>query len=790
MSLYIEIFMRIVTLIIFLALLNFSASAQQIGIYDWASLQFYRSGTDVTETPNYIVYNAGSGLVFFNKNNLDDVRHVTTIDGLSGSDIVSIRYIAEAGKLWIYYNDGSFDLMDDAGQITNFQDIKNNNVLVPNKDLKAAVVDGRYIYLCFSFGMTEFDAIDQVFTNTLATEGGIDALTISGDRLYIVSNKKLYSIVVTGQTNIAYIGNWTEIKTPVPGTPGDQVFKGLATFDDKTYTTFSKKLYRINPDGTFDYIDTLKTINAVAYLNAGKDYLMVGGSCNPDGLINKNCIGEVALYNSDLQAVDYERTNNADLRYAIEADSKIWLADSYHGFRYINTPEMTAGLIDLNRLSPWSDDVDAILKTDDALYIAPGAHSPIYQGVGNKQGLFTYKDGFWTVQNLYNDPFFANPRPISDLSAFAYNANTGELAIASYTNGIISIKGDDRKIYDAENSALQTVPGDPNNTRVSDVAFDSRGNLWATNVLSPTSIYVRTESGADMGFANNYGVIRLTQMSIDPINEFIWCVEPSRGVIVYNPGENTLSSSDDQWALLPIYSSFENQNILPKSIYADKNGRIWVGTVSGIFVIDCGEDVFKSDITCDTRFPIIEDEGGLGPFLYGQQVNVITEDGAGRKWIGTNNGIYVTNSGMDKVVLHLTTENSPLADNNVTVLEIDQKPGIVYIGTKAGTQMYRTDASIGNPYHEPSLTIYPNPVRPGYEGPIVIQGLAHDSNVKISDINGRLLFETMSQGSQAIWYGKDFNGNRVASGVYYVLGTTTLNLENPSGIIGKIIFIK
>jgi hypothetical protein len=51
-------------------------------------------------------------------------------------------------------------------------------------------------------------------------------------------------------------------------------------------------------------------------------------------------------------------------------------------------------------------------------------------------------------------------------------------------------------------------------------------------------------------------------------------------------------------------------------------------------------------------------------------------------------------------------------------------------------------------------------------------------------------FETMSQGGQAIWYGKDFNGRRVASGVYYVLGTTTLNKENPQGIIGKIIFYK
>lgn len=767
--------------------INLSLHAQDLGIYDWASLQSYRSGYDVTETPNYIVYNAKSGLVFINKSNPDDVQHLTTIDGLSGSNISKIRYIDQAGQLLIYYNDGSFDLMDGNRDIVNFQDIKNNNVLVPNKEIKAAVVNGSHIYLCFSFGMTEFDAANQVFTNTLSTEGGVEALTAAGDRLYIVSNKRLYSIQQKDNINISYIGNWSEISSPSGNTPN---FKGLATFQGNVYSTFNKKLYRINNDGTTAKIDTLKTIQSVAYLNAGNGFLMIGGSCNADELENKNCIGEIALYNADLQNVDYDRSKNANLQYAIEVGNKLWLADSYHGFRYINLPEMTAGIIDLNRYSPWSDDVEAMLKNKEALYVSPGAHSPIYQGVNNNQGLFTYKDGFWTIQNQYNDPFFAFPKPISDMSSFAYQENTGELAIGSYINGLISIKGDERRIYDASNSALQTAPGDPYATRVSDVAFDSKGNLWATNVLSPTCVYVRGEDGTDKGFANNYGVIKLIQFAIDPINEYLWCVEPSRGIIVYDPGKNTFVSSDDRWTLLPIYSSFEKQNILPKCIYSDTNGRIWVGTVSGLFVIDCGSEVFEGGSNCETKFPIIQDEGDLGPFLYGQQVNVITEDGAGRKWIGTNNGIYVTNPSVDEVVLHLTRENSPLSDNNVRVLEIDKEKGIVYIGTSAGIQMYRTDASIGKPYHEASLTIYPNPVRPGYEGPVVIQGLAHDSNVKIADINGKLLFETMSQGGQAIWYGKDFNGRRVASGVYYVLGTTTLNKENPQGIIGKIIFIK
>ncbi len=781
--------MRKIFILYFFLIAGVSAEAQDLNIYDWASLQCYRSGIDVTETPNNIVFNAKSGLVFIDKSNTDDIRHLTTIDGMTGSDILTVRYIPDAEKLFIYYGDGSFDLMDKNLSITSIQDIKNNNVLVPNKELNAAIVSGKYIYLCFSFGMVEYDAREEIFTNTLTAEGGISAVSVNGDKLYIINNNKLYTIDRSVKANISYLGNWTLVDAPDNRPHADETYRGLTTFRGQSYTTFDRNLYRLDENSGPAKIDTLPTIMTVAYLNAGAEYLMVGGSCNPAALDNKSCIGEVALFDRNLKTTDYSRQNLVDLRYVIETTDRIWFADSYHGYRYLDLPALTPGFIDINRFSPWSDKVDAIIKTNDALYIAPGAHTPNYQGAGYKDGLFEYKDGFWRIYNQFSDPFFASPRLISDLSNFAYNEKTGELAIASYTDGILSIKGDQKKLYYSDNSALQTVPGDPDNTRVSDVAFDSRGNLWATNVLSPTSIYVRTEDGADKGFSNNFGQIRLIDMAIDPVNEYIWCVEPSRGIIVYDPGENVLSANDDRWASFSVYSSFEKQNILPKCVYADASGRIWIGTVSGLFVEDCGSDIFTGNDNCGTRFPIMQDESGLGPFLYGQSVNVITEDGAGRKWIGTNNGIYVTNNSVDEVVLHLTNDNSPLADDNVTVLEIDKKAGIVYIGTRAGVQMYRTDASIGNPYHDARLLIYPNPVKPEYSGPIIIQGLAHDSDVKIADVNGKLVYETHSLGGQAIWYGKDFNGRKVGSGVYFVIGTTTQNAENPVGIIGKVVFV-
>jgi hypothetical protein len=58
--------------------------------------------------------------------------------------------------------------------------------------------------------------------------------------------------------------------------------------------------------------------------------------------------------------------------------------------------------------------------------------------------------------------------------------------------------------------------------------------------------------------------------------------------------------------------------------------------------------------------------------------------------------------------------------------------------------------------------------------------------VKITDISGSLVYETKSEGGQAIWYGKNFNGVKVSSGVYMVFCTSEDGSQKTST---KILFI-
>ena len=118
-------------------------------------------------------------------------------------------------------------------------------------------------------------------------------------------------------------------------------------------------------------------------------------------------------------------------------------------------------------------------------------------------------------------------------------------------------------------------------------------------------------------------------------------------------------------------------------------------------------------------------------------------------------------------VQHFTMDNSPLLSNEISSIVINPKTGEVYFGTSEGIISYRNDATEGLEDFT-DVYVFPNPVQPGYEGPIAITGLIENANVKITDISGTLVYQTKALGGQAIWYGKNLKDENVRSGVYMV----------------------
>ena len=158
---------------------------------------------------------------------------------------------------------------------------------------------------------------------------------------------------------------------------------------------------------------------------------------------------------------------------------------------------------------------------------------------------------------------------------------------------------------------------------------------------------------------------------------------------------------------------------------------------------------------------------------------IVTEPGD-RKWVGTRNGLYLFSPDGTRLIRQFNAANSPLPSDQILALKFDDTSGRLYIDTPNGLVSYRSDASAPATDLQ-TVTIFPNPVRPGYAGVVGIKGLVTETVVKITDLAGRLVFETRSQGGTASWNLLDYTGRRTRSGIYLVVLISPDGTESMAG---------
>ena len=189
---------------------------------------------------------------------------------------------------------------------------------------------------------------------------------------------------------------------------------------------------------------------------------------------------------------------------------------------------------------------------------------------------------------------------------------------------------------------------------------------------------------------------------------------------------------------------------------------------------------------CEVVLPIVQQDNFAGYLFQNEQVKSIAVDGANRKLVGTNNGVWLIDAAGEKIISRFTEDNSPLPSNSILSITINGKDGTVFIATANGLCSFRgTATEAGTEGY--TAKIFPNPVPSGYTGTIAIKELPRDAIVKITEPNGRLVFQTKALGGQAVWNGRDYRGNRVASGVYLVLATDE---ERKEHLAGKIVIVR
>ena len=463
---------------------------------------------------------------------------------------------------------------------------------------------------------------------------------------------------------------------------------------------------------------------------------------------------------------------------------RVWYADLWEPVKY--TEGKTTG--ECKKLTfpvPFNNDASHVRFKKNKAYFGSGGVTEDYQYKFTRYGFYTLSNNIWENFNDENLPF--EEKDFFHLFSLAPHPKSSELYLGSYFNGIISYNEETKALqhWNKDNSILQAIVGDEARTRIAGMVFDKDENLWISNYGAPKPLAVKTKDNTWHNFSVP-GSTSLAEIVIDQQgNKWIAVVGVGNGLIVYNEGAKIADPTDDKIRYITKNNSEITGNKV-NSLVVDLDGSIWVGTDRGPVVFDCG-DPFSESCRGNTRKVIVNGIPAL--LLRDEDILSIEVDGGNRKWFGTRNGIFVQSPDGITQEAKFDVRNSPLLDNKVTDLGFNTDSGEMFVISTGGIQSYKTETTGGGRSHSTNVYAFPNPVRPDYTGPIAIKGLVRDANVKITDINGRLVYETKALGGQAVWDGNDYNGVRAASGIYLVFSANENTSQSSDAFVTKIMIV-
>lgn len=778
------------TILFFSLIVSFSnelPAQSGLAIGEWRAYLPYTFGAHVTQSDEFVYYGTEASILIIEKSDLS-TAYLSRVDGLSQSGIQTIRYSKATSTLVVAYTNTVIDLIGKDGIVTMNQ-IRNFSNITGTKNINRIYdsSDGQLL-LATSYGISGIDVAATEFVFTTFTGAAVRDITQFGGRIYAATDEGVYSIDKDADF-IEDFRNW-ELIGPDLGLPAEYRSTGLAVFSDQLFFGVDGVIYAYDGRDALPFYDPEGL--ELAYLSAEGPELLAGYTCT-----GTSCTGDLVLA-FDNQGIPHilDPGCTGKPTYAVqEASGRIWLGDLYRNFRYLNSSNSPCKNISIN--APLTSNLRELAVYNNQLWTTSGGVNATFSNRFIGDGFASFIDGRWTIYNRETKNEIKGlslEDPGDDLLDFitiAIHPGNGTVYAGSFYEGLIEFTDPVMNLYNDTNSSLQNAVGDEARTRISGLAFDTDNNLWISNHAAPKPLSMLSPDGDWQSFNLGCGRTLIHQLAVDE-NGYKWIVDGSSqgGITVFDsgmaedPGDDRCRSFTETNSNLPT----NNTNCLA----IDLEGDVWVGTTQGIVIFECGSSAFEDICTGSRR--IVEQDGFGAYLLETENVQTIAIDGANRKWIGTTNGIFVLSPDGEEQIFRFTTDNSPLFDNNIIDIVVHPQTGEVFIATNKGLLSRQSDAIEGQRTHSNPIQVFPNPVRPDYQGPIAIKGLTRDAVVKITTPGGQLIFETRALGGQATWDGRDYNGNRVGSGVYLVFSSSSEQnfglSAKPDAAAGKIVFIR
>ncbi len=758
----------------------------QHAIGDWISFNSFETISLVEEADDKTYYVSNNCLYSYDKKD-NSISSYSKVEGLSDNNIQFIHYSISTKQLIVIYNNMNIDIIK-GDRLYNISDVKDKTI-TGDKQAYHYSENNKLFLVSTGFGLVVIDLEKREIRDSYNWGEKIKCAIINNNVIY-VSGDSFGIRTGNMNDNLSDISSW---KTHVSNiAPIDMINVNGQNFCLKSNKDIC---YQKEGSNSWEKIFNYGSAQKLKYTSDPDVFIIKGQSVNNFYLVNK-----------DRSYKKMTLTNAANDISSNKKNNEFWTGDIVTHLNLYKTDDsgntLTSQLsgIGYNGISITSPFHLKIINNH--LYVSGGGK---YYDRYRYDGRVSIYDGqTWTNTNnaeiadaagiRFRDVVHTVPHPDDPYHIYAF----------TWGEGIFEIKNNKLvTLHSYHNSGVETIfENSPSYIRVDGGCFDKEGNLWFTNSEVAKPVKVLRKNGdwnnlvnfdyASLQGHNSLGKVFVSSRNYKWINVLFSNKDYGFFVIDNSGSLDNPSGYKTKYLQKFVYSDggspVEVDAMDFKGWAEDRNGRIWIGTDKGPFILNNEANLFKDNTIPFSRIKIPRNDGtNLADFLLeNETIIAIAVDGANRKWLATSsNGIYLVSEDGLEEIHHFTEDNSPLPSNEILQLDIDNKTGILYVGTAKGLIGYQSDAIEGKEDYS-DVYAFPNPVRPEYSGIITVTGLMENSLVKITDVNNNLIYQANSLGGMISWDGNNYNGSRVATGVYFVYGTSE---DGKSGVVTKILFI-
>ena len=738
----------------------------------WQGYFSYNDIRDVSQSSTTL-FAASENALFSKNTSTGQLKTTNTIDGLSGQTITSLYYSSSTNKTLVGYENGLMVVINEAdGSMLNIVDIISKQLPANLKRINHFMEYNGIVYVSCDFGIVQFNLATLLFgdtyfignngaeisvVQTTVFNGFIYAATIDGIRKADIANKNL--IDFNQWTQIA-AGSWSSVEA------------------------FDKELIAINTSGYIhkynsasnSFTGYLQLPQASVDMRTSENYLVITTPTS------------VYIYNKQLLLVKQINSSQitettVSFNCATSSDDNVIIGTKENGI-YTTTISLSSAFINTMPSGPSRNNIFAIQATTTSLWAVYGDYSLFY----NPYPLDSYGVSKYSETGWLNIPYEKVLGAKSIVRITVNPAKENEVYASSFFSGMLKIVDDVPEfLYNESNSGLETLTAlGPSyiDVRINGTAFDKSGNLWITNSLIKNGLKTLSTSGQWQSYSMDKILISSERTSFGRLtidkNGTKWITTNEDGLIAFNEKNNVFKK-------ITIGTDTGNLPTADVRVAApDNNNQLWIGTTKGLRVLsNVGSYLTEDQMT--TKPIIILEDNLAQELLYEQFITDIVVDGANNKWISTaDSGVFLVSPNGQETKYHFTETNSPLPSNTINDIDINSLTGEVFFATTKGMVSFKGAATRANEDLN-NVFVYPNPVRPEYEGTVKISGLLNKATIKITDIEGNLVYETTSEGGTIEWDTTAFGKHKVASGVYMVFISAQDGIETK---VKKIMIIR